>query len=199
MAIPFIGAKEKNTLIRTLFYMLRFTRIFCFFFCYVFCLFVIVVVFVFYHNSGEVIVREGLALDFSTIMFENWIKEKGIAHVSSALRKASIENRMLEFLPPTRQTPALFNEHFTKNNLDVLVRYRQVQENAAYKQKLRDELTELISQEASSEEIVEKCHQHMSNTSLGNVDITVLVSVLLGTIGSQTLVIVRPIIRMLGK
>ena len=109
-------------------------------------------------------------------MFQTWIKEKGIAQVGGALRKVSLEHRLLEFLPPTRQTPTHFNEHFTREKLEVLVRFRQAQENTSYKQKLRVELTELISQEDNSEEIIDKCHQHMSTTSLGNVDITVLVS-----------------------
>ena len=39
--------------------------------------------------------KEGLSLEFSTIMFQTWIKEKGISHVGSALRKSSIENRLL--------------------------------------------------------------------------------------------------------
>ena len=39
--------------------------------------------------------KEGLSLDFATIMFQTWIKEKGINHVGSALRKANIENRLL--------------------------------------------------------------------------------------------------------
>ena len=119
--------------------------------------------------------KEGLSLDFATVMFQTWIKEKGIAQVGGSLRKVSLENRLMEFMPPTRQTPTLFNEHFTREKLEVLVRFRQVQENASYKHKLREELSEMLSQEINSDEIVEKCQQHMSSTSLGNVDITVLV------------------------
>jgi len=122
-------------------------------------------------------VREGLSLDFATVMFQTWLKEKGIAQVGGALRKASLETRLLDFMPPTRQTPALFNEHFTREKLEVLVRFRQVQENASYKHKLREELSEMLSQEINSDEIIDKCHQHMSSTSLGNVDVTVLVGV----------------------
>lgn len=79
-------------------------------------------------------------------------------------------------MPPTKQTPPHFNEHFTREKLEVLVRFRQVQENTSYKHKLKEELGELISQEASSDDIIDKCQQHMSATSLGNVDITVLVN-----------------------
>ena len=39
--------------------------------------------------------KEGLTLEFATIMFQTWIKEKGITHIGSALRKAGIEHRLL--------------------------------------------------------------------------------------------------------
>lgn len=44
---------------------------------------------------GETIVKEGLSLEFATIMFTTWFKEKGKSQVGGALRKAGIENRLL--------------------------------------------------------------------------------------------------------
>ena len=39
--------------------------------------------------------KEGLSLEFATIMFQTWFKEKGKAQVGNALRKAGIEHRLL--------------------------------------------------------------------------------------------------------
>ncbi len=39
--------------------------------------------------------KEGLSLEFATIMFQTWFKEKGNAHIAGALRKAGIEGRLL--------------------------------------------------------------------------------------------------------
>ena len=39
--------------------------------------------------------KEGLSLEFATILIQTWITEKGIAHFGSALRKAGLENRLL--------------------------------------------------------------------------------------------------------
>lgn len=44
---------------------------------------------------GETIVKEGLSLEFATIMFQTWFKEKGKPHVGSALRKAGLDGRLL--------------------------------------------------------------------------------------------------------
>lgn len=39
--------------------------------------------------------KEGLSLDFITLMFQTWLSEKGISHISSALRKAQLESRLM--------------------------------------------------------------------------------------------------------
>ena len=55
--------------------------------------------------------------------------------------------------------------------------FRKAQEIVSYKNKLRRELDDMIGQEASNEDMIDKCQQHMasSNNTLGNVDITILV------------------------
>lgn len=39
--------------------------------------------------------KEGLSLDFVSLMFQTWLSEKGISHISSALRKAQLESRLM--------------------------------------------------------------------------------------------------------
>ncbi len=58
--------------------------------------------------------------------------------------------------------------------------FRKAQEITSYKHKLKREIQEMIGQEASNEDMIEKCLQHMiaSNNTLGDVDITILVSAL---------------------
>ena len=144
--------------------------------------------------------KDGLSLEFATTMFQTWLTEKGIGHISSALRKAQLEKRLLvsgqilcalsslhpsslslslpqELLPPTRQLPHHFDEHFSAVGLEPLVKFRQAQQNAVFKQRLREEIDELLGAEAPPEEVVERCQQHMASTSLSDVDVTVLVRV----------------------
>lgn len=143
--------------------------------------------------------KDGLSLEFATTMFQTWLTEKGIGHISSALRKAQLEKRLMvsgqvlcaiavcsspypsslslpqELLPPTRQLPHHFDEHFSAVGLEPLVKFRQAQQNAVFKQRLREEIDELLGAEAPSDEVVERCQQHMASTSLSDVDVTVLV------------------------
>lgn len=50
--------------------------------------------------------KEGLALEFATLMFQTWISEKSIAHIGSALRKAQLEKRLL-----VRNTTVVYTVH----------------------------------------------------------------------------------------
>lgn len=43
---------------------------------------------------SEVLVKEGLSLQFITLVFQTWLSEKNIGHISSALRKAQLESRL---------------------------------------------------------------------------------------------------------
>ena len=57
----------------------------------------------------------------------------------------------------------------------MLVKFRRAQENASFKKALREEIEELIQQEANNEEIIDLCRERMKSTSLTDIDITVMV------------------------
>lgn len=60
--------------------------------------------------------------------------------------------------------------------MSLLVKFRRAQENAALKKVLREEIDELIQQEASNDEIIDQCRDRMRTTTLTDVDITVMVN-----------------------
>ena len=60
--------------------------------------------------------------------------------------------------------------------MSLLVKFRRAQENAALKKVLREEIDELIQQEAGNDEIIDQCRDRMKTTTLTDVDITVMVN-----------------------
>ena len=65
--------------------------------------------------------KDGLSLEFATTMFQTWLTEKGIGHISSALRKAQLEKRLLvsewssivcSFFPSSFLSLSLFLRNF---------------------------------------------------------------------------------------
>ena len=56
------------------------------------------------------------------------------------------------------------------------MKYRRAQESAGKRRALKAEIDELLESETSSEEIIERCQQHMESAQLSDVDVSVLVS-----------------------
>ena len=81
-----------------------------------------------------------------------------------------------DFLPASQQSALLFDEHFSGAGLEVLVKYRRAQESAEKRRALKKELEELLDADSLSEEIIDRCQQHMDTAQLTDVDVTVLVS-----------------------
>ena len=147
-------------------------------------------------SCSEVLVKEGLSLQFITLVFQTWLSEKNINHVSSALRKAQLEARLTvsllhlpgyglwlhssqDFLPVSQQSAVVFDDHFSQVGLEVLVKYRRAQESAEKRRALKKELEEMLEADTTSDEIIDRCQQHMDTAQLTDVDITVLVGGLL--------------------
>eukprot|EP00731_Ephydatia_muelleri_P031562 Em0023g69a len=125
---------------------------------------------------SEALVKEGVSLEFATLLFQAWLTERDISAVGSALRKAQLEGKLLELMPPSKQSIEHFEEHFNAANLESIVKFHKSQENLAVKKKLGDEIDEMLEAQASHEEILEKCQQYISaeEGGLTDVDITVI-------------------------
>ena len=68
-----------------------------------------------------------------------------------------------------------FSEHFKKAGIEEVVKLRQAQENTEHRRTLRGELEKLFLEDGSPEEIVTLCQQHMGDTNMTDVDITIMV------------------------
>ena len=44
---------------------------------------------------GEHLVKDSVSIDFCTAVFSVWLKEKGISHVGSGLRRAHLEGKLM--------------------------------------------------------------------------------------------------------
>ncbi len=81
-----------------------------------------------------------------------------------------------DLLPAQRRTAEEFDSYFYSHRLESLVKFRKAQENSTFKNTLMAEIEEMFSGEAPTDEIVERCQQHMTNTTLTDVDIAVMVN-----------------------
>ena len=41
------------------------------------------------------LIKEGIGLDFATTMFEQWLKQKDVNHISNALRRVNLDGKLM--------------------------------------------------------------------------------------------------------
>ncbi|CAB1320729.1 unnamed protein product, partial [Coregonus sp. 'balchen'] len=66
------------------------------------------------------VVKEGISASFAVKMFKAWISEKDANAVTSALRKASLDKKLLELFPANKQNVEHFSKYFKEAGLKEL-------------------------------------------------------------------------------
>uniref|UniRef100_A0A674IEX1 eIF5-mimic protein 1 n=1 Tax=Terrapene triunguis TaxID=2587831 RepID=A0A674IEX1_9SAUR len=98
------------------------------------------------------IVKEGIAASFAVKLFKSWMAEKDANSVTSSLRKASLDKRLLELFPANRQNVEHFAKYFTDAGLKELSDFLRVQQSLGTRKELQKELQERLSQECPIKE-----------------------------------------------
>ncbi|XP_070585183.1 eIF5-mimic protein 1 [Erythrolamprus reginae] len=112
------------------------------------------------------IVKEGIAASFAVKLFKAWMLEKDANSVTSSLRKANIDKRLLELFPPNRQNVDHFAKYFTDAGLKELSDFLRVQQSLGTRKELQRELQERLSQECPIKEMVLYVKEEMKRNDL---------------------------------
>lgn len=59
------------------------------------------------------LVAKGIVLTFVTDFFNEYLVENSLDDLIAILRRGKMEDKLLDFLPPTKRTTECFSEHFT--------------------------------------------------------------------------------------
>ncbi|XP_031442461.1 basic leucine zipper and W2 domain-containing protein 2, partial [Clupea harengus] len=112
------------------------------------------------------LVKEGISASFAVKMFKAWMAEKDASAVTSALRKANLDKKLLELLPPNKQTVEHFSAYFNAAGLKELSEFLRMQQSLGTRKELQKELQERLSQECPIREIVVYVKEEMKRTEL---------------------------------
>ncbi|ELK12556.1 Basic leucine zipper and W2 domain-containing protein 2 [Pteropus alecto] len=88
------------------------------------------------------LVKEGIAASFAVKLFKAWMAEKDANSVTSSLRKANLDKRLLELFPVNRQSVDHFAKYFTDAGLKELSDFLRVQQPLGTRKELQKELQE---------------------------------------------------------
>ncbi|XP_069585393.1 eIF5-mimic protein 1 isoform X1 [Ranitomeya imitator] len=114
----------------------------------------------------ENIVKEGISASFAVKLFKAWMSEKDANSVTSSLRKANLDKRLLELFPTNRQTVEHFSKYFTDADLKELSDFLRVQQSLGTRKELQKELQERLSEECPIKEIVIYLKEEMKRSGI---------------------------------
>uniref|UniRef100_A0A671PK42 eIF5-mimic protein 1 n=1 Tax=Sinocyclocheilus anshuiensis TaxID=1608454 RepID=A0A671PK42_9TELE len=109
------------------------------------------------------LVKEGISASFAVKMFKAWIAEKDANAVTSALRKANLDKKLLELFPANKQNVEHFSKYFTEAGLKELSDFLRTQQSLGTRKELQKELQERLSQQCPIREVK---HARMLNLVL---------------------------------
>uniref|UniRef100_A0A668A413 eIF5-mimic protein 1 n=1 Tax=Myripristis murdjan TaxID=586833 RepID=A0A668A413_9TELE len=112
------------------------------------------------------IVKEGISALFAVKMFKAWIAEKDANSVTSALRKANLDKRLLELFPANKQNVEHFSKYFNEAGLKELSDFLRTQQTLGTRKELQKELQERLSQECPIREMVVYVKEEMKRNEL---------------------------------
>nr|XP_014436698.1 basic leucine zipper and W2 domain-containing protein 2 [Pelodiscus sinensis] len=95
------------------------------------------------------IVKEGIAVSFAVKLFKAWMAEKDANSVTSSLRKANLDKRLLELFPANRQNVEHFAKYFIDAGLKELSDFLRVQQSLGTRKELQKELQKKLLWEVS--------------------------------------------------
>ncbi|KTG31913.1 hypothetical protein cypCar_00050098, partial [Cyprinus carpio] len=93
------------------------------------------------------LVKEGISASFAVKMFKAWIAEKDANAVTSSLRKANLDKKLLELFPANKQNVEHFSKYFTDAGLKELSDFLRTQQSLGTRKELQKELQERLSQQ----------------------------------------------------
>lgn len=121
------------------------------------------------------LVKDGYALDFLVQVLQTWIVEKDPNTVWNSMRRAGVDNRLLDFLPPNKRSSDTIIQTFQNNGLNLLVSFQKTKESEAKKNDLQKKIAAQIKNKANSKEIVELVKKSNEKNNLDESEVVALI------------------------
>lgn len=87
--------------------------------------------------NNEHLIKDGVALEFLLELFVTLKQERGIPALITALKKGSLEARLMEFLPLNKRTEENFKKTFADRGLEDIVKLHKAQASQEAKRELQ--------------------------------------------------------------
>ncbi|ORZ02313.1 armadillo-type protein [Syncephalastrum racemosum] len=131
----------------------------------------------------DYLVKDGAALDFATSVFRTILAEQSIEQFGRTLINANLDHKLIELFPPNKREEECLVRHFEAEDMKQLVAFHQKNQKDSIKYQLRAKLTEMMSDETASAEVVSYIKQEMKGAQLTEPEVAPIVwSAIIGTL-----------------
>ncbi|CAI2182119.1 10440_t:CDS:2 [Funneliformis geosporum] len=109
----------------------------------------------------EHLVKEGLSLQFVTAAFKAYLGEQNIDHLGSSLKKAGIDNKLLEFFPPNKRDEEYFARYFEAEEMKQLVEYHSQKQKNSMKEQTIEHVKDMLQADNNTQDVVSYLKQRI--------------------------------------
>ncbi|XP_010927633.1 uncharacterized protein [Elaeis guineensis] len=117
------------------------------------------------------LVAKGLVLSFITDFFKQYLIENSLDDLILLLKRAKMEDNLLDFFPTAKRSSEGFSEHFTKEGLLALVEYNEKKMFEVKLKEMKSALTTQIAEETDVSEVIETVKQQVKDAKLPDIEV----------------------------
>ncbi|KAJ1685707.1 hypothetical protein LUZ63_017097 [Rhynchospora breviuscula] len=117
------------------------------------------------------LVAKGIVLNFITDFFKEYLRDNSLDDLISLLKKAKMEDNLLDFFPTAKRTPEALSEHFMKEGLAAVVEYNEKKMFEVKLKEIKSMLTTLISEETDVDEVVDIVKQQVKEAKFLDIEV----------------------------
>ncbi|KAL8544703.1 hypothetical protein ACS0TY_005075 [Phlomoides rotata] len=126
---------------------------------------------VFHPLLKDNLVAKGLVLSFITDFFKDYLVDNCLDDLISILKRAKMEENLLDFFPSAKRTPEAVSEHFTKEGLVQLVQYNEKKIFEVRLKEMKTAITTQMTGEADVAEVIETVKQHVKDAIFPDIEV----------------------------
>ncbi|KAG0175567.1 hypothetical protein DFQ28_008854 [Apophysomyces sp. BC1034] len=123
----------------------------------------------------DYLVKDGLSLSFSTMVFRTILGEQTIDQLGRSLINAGLDDKLIELFPPNKREEECLVRHFEAEDMKPLVEFYQRNQKNSMKEDLVVTLKEMLEAESSVAEVVTYIKQGAKDAGLSEPEIIQIV------------------------
>jgi hypothetical protein len=119
-------------------------------------------------------VKDGIAADFLIVVLQTWFLEKDAITIWTSLKKAGIDEKIMDFFPASKRNPEHLKVTFVNAGLEQLLGYQKAGLGGKVKKELQSQVAGLVKDDASIKEITAHVRDYVGKYGIPENEVPVL-------------------------